>query len=176
MAACSSIDCSLNSRVLCNVRLQNSNGDSVAFAYPLTVVLIRTNGDTIHYINQKSDVSSFDIPLSNVGEEDLLEIALTITDTVELTSYDTYVDSTTMELVTDTITKDTIRTYDISDKIRIRKSNEPWFESVDCNVHYNHNIFSADAESHNIIDHIVINDAFVTNDASKKNLFLRLRD
>ena len=162
MAACSSIDCSLNSKVLCNVQLQDSDGDSVVLAYPLTVALVYANGDTTQYINQRSNVSSFDIPLSYLGEEDMMLIELSITDTITIT--------------TDTGTIDTIATYRLADKIRIRKSNEPWFESVDCNAHYNHTIFSADAETHNFIDHIVINDAYVTNDPNKKNLFIRIRD
>jgi hypothetical protein len=162
MAACSSIDCSLNSKVLCNVQLQDSNGDSVVLAYPLTVALVYPNGDTVHYVNQKSDVSSFDIPLSYLGEEDMMLLELSITDTITVT--------------TDTGTVKTAYTYSLSDKIRISKSNEPWFESVDCNAHYNHTIFSADADTHNFIDHIVINDAFVTNDPKKKNLFIRIRD
>lgn len=175
IAGCSSIDCSLENRVLCHMRFVDMDGDSVVLKYPLTVVLVRAAGDTVHYYNRQENASSIDVPLSYVGEEDMLEMELEIPDTVEVESYVTYTDSDTGVEMTDTVVKDTVIYYPLVDEIRIRKTNEPWFESVDCGAHYNHTIEAAEADTHNFIDHIIVNDAYVDNDTEKKNLFIQLK-
>lgn len=175
IAGCSSIDCSLENRVLCHMRFVDMDGDSVVLKYPLTVVLVRAAGDTVHYYNKQANASSIDVPLSYVGEEDMLEMELEVTDTVEVETIVTNTDPETGEVTTETVKKDSVMSLPLIDEIRIRKTNEPWFESVDCNAHYNHTIQEAVADTHNFIDHIIVNDAYVNNDSRKKNLFIQVK-
>lgn len=175
IAGCSSIDCNLENRVQCHMRFVDMDGDSVALNYPLTVVLVREAGDTIHYYNKKTNVSTIDVPLSYVGEVDLLQMVLDITDTIEVETYNTYTDPDTQKEVTDTLRNDSVVTVSLTDNVRIRKTNEPWFESVDCSPHYNHTIEAVDVDTHNFIDHIIVNDAYVNNDSKKKNLYIQVK-
>lgn len=175
IAGCSSIDCSLENRVLCHMRFVDMDGDSVVLKYPLTVVLVRAAGDTVHYYNKQENASSIDVPLSHVGEEDMLEMVLDIPDTIQVETYVTSIDPETQEETIDTLVSDSVVTFPLTDEIRIRKTNEPWFESVDCSAHYNHTIEAAEADTHNFIDHIIVNDALVNNDSRKKNLFIQVK-
>lgn len=159
--ACSSIDCDLNSKVACKVQIQDMDGNNVYLTYPTNVVLVHSNGDTTIYINAKAQLSEFDFPLSYQGSDDVIRLEVTQSDTLKIKE--------------DGEEKDTVITKIFSDNIAINKSNEPWFESVDCAPHYNHTINTAEAISHNFIDHVVINDPYVSNNASKKNLYIRIR-
>lgn len=144
--ACSSIDCNINGRVMCHYTLQDGDGNSVQFQYPLSVTFNReyADSDTV-YINQQSNVASLDIPMSYNADTD--EIALTLT-----------------------IDQDT----KITDIIRIKKTNIPQFESVDCAPRYHHNI-EAVSSTHNFIDTVIVNNPKVSNNASVTNIYLRLR-
>lgn len=157
MAACSSVDCSINSRVMCHYSIQDANGNNAQLAYPLTVTLNRaaTDDDTV-FINMLNNVSTFDLPLSHVADTDQITLSLAIKYTV----------------IVDTI--ETEETEYITDKIRLAKTNTPVFESVDCTPRYNHEIKGIEF-TRNFIDTIIINKEKVTKDASAPNILIRLR-
>lgn len=161
VTACSSIDCELNSKVMCKVQLQDLDGNNVQFTTPASVVLVHAGGDTTIYINAQAQLSEFDIPLSYQGNDDVIRLEVSKSDT--------------LKIISDGVAKDTIVTTSLYDDITINKTNEPWFESVDCAAHYNHTINTAEALSHNFIDHVVINEPYVSNNAIKKNLYIRIR-
>ncbi len=153
--ACSSIDCKLNGSVYCTYILKDSDLQDVQFAYPLTITLSDSKtGDSI-ILNSASNVSTFDIPMSYNAPMDVIKLTLTVTDTI--TEEDTvyYVQTP------------------YTDVIRITKTNEPYFESIDCAARYNHTIENIQS-SHNFIDSVVIVNEKVTNDASTENIYIFL--
>lgn len=153
--SCSSIDCRLNGSVYCRYLLKDKDLNDVAFAYPLTIALCDTKkGDSI-ILNSESNVSAFDLPMSHGNATDVIKITLSVTETI--TEEDTvyYV------------------TMPYTDIIRITKTNEPYFESIDCAPRYNHTIQGIQS-SHNFIDSLVINNKRVTNDASSENIYIFL--
>lgn len=158
ITACSSIDCELNGKVMCHYTVQDNAGNDAAFAYPLSVTLLRTasDSDTV-IINKVNDADGFDLPMSYDQEEDIVKLTLSI----PVTEWE---DDTT-EVVT---------TLEVNDTIRISKTNTPLFESVDCAPRYGHNITGI-SFTNNFIDDIVINQSKVSNDASAKNIFIRLK-
>ncbi len=155
MTSCSSIDCQLNGSVYCRYQLKDQHLNDVAFAYPLTVTLCDTDSGDIVIINNESSASAIDIPMSHGNATDVLKFTITVTDTIE--GEDTVYYVTTPH----------------TDIIRITKTNEPYFESIDCAPRYNHTIEEVQS-SHNFIDSLVINNKKVTNDASKENIYIFL--
>ena len=61
------------------------------------------------------------------------------------------------------------------DTIWVEKSNQPHFESVDCQISYFHTILSVKS-THHIIDSLSINNSQVNYDASKEHFHLYLKD
>ena len=153
--SCSSIDCRLNGSVYCRYLLKDKDLNDVAFAYPLTVTLCDTDSGDIVVINNESNASAIDLPMSYGNATDVLKFTITVTDTI--------------------VTEDTVYyvTTPHTDIIRVTKTNEPYFESIDCAPRYNHTI-EAVQSSHNFIDSLVINNKKVTNDASKENIYIFL--
>lgn len=147
LSACSSIDCKLNGTVLCHYAIQNADGEDVTIECPLSVTLNRkiVSSDTV-YINQQTGTSSFDLPMSYSGDVD--EITMTL-----------HLDST----------------LTVSDVIQITKTNEPYFESVDCAARYNHTIESV-THTNNFIKDIIITNPKVNNDATDTNILIRLTE
>jgi len=144
-ASCSSIDCMLNGTVLCHIAIQDEEGNADTLSYPLSVTLHRVteSGDTV-YINQQSSVTTLDIPLSYNAETDVI-----------------------------TLTLHTGEETTVSDNISITKTNEPYFESVDCSPRFHHTLQSVSHTS-NFIDNILINEPKVNNDASNTNIYIRI--
>lgn len=155
ITSCSSIDCQLNGSVYCRYQLKDQYLNDVAFNYPLTVTLCDTDSGDIVIINNESNASTIDIPMSYNNATDVLKFTLTVTDTIE--GEDTVYYVTTPH----------------TDIIRITKTNEPYFESIDCAARYNHTIENVQS-SHNFIDSLVINKSRVTNDASTENIYIFL--
>ena len=60
-----------------------------------------------------------------------------------------------------------------ADTLSVSKTNEPRFESVDCQVAYFHNITSVEV-THNFIDSIVINNPKVDYDTERKHFRIYL--
>lgn len=144
---CSSIDCNINGGVMCHYAVQDEAGNNAQLNFPLTVTFHReyADSDTV-YINKQSNVTSMDLPMSYNADTD--EIALTLT-----------------------IDED----REITDVVRISKTNIPLFESVDCAPRYNHEI-TATSSTHNFIDTVMVNNPKVSNNASVTNIYLRLRN
>lgn len=159
ISSCSSIDCSINGRVLCHYSVQNAQGEDVSFAYPLSVTLHRTQIDSdTDYINNMSNVSNFDLPMSHIADTDEIILTLSIPQTV-------IIDDTT----------EVTQTYYISDIVKISKTNIPLFESVDCPPRYNHTITGV-SSSNNFIESVIVNNQSVSKDVSSPNILIRLRD
>ena len=155
ITSCSSIDCQLNGSVYCRYQLKDQYLNDVAFTYPLTVTLCDTDSGDIVIINSESNASTIDIPMSHGNATDVLKFTLAVTDTI--TEEDTVYYVTTPH----------------TDIIRVTKTNEPYFESIDCAARYNHTI-EAVQSSHNFIDSLVINKTKVTNDVSTENIHIFL--
>ena len=155
VTSCSSIDCQLNGSVYCRYQLKDQYLNDVAFAYPLTVTLCDTDSGDIVVINNESNASAIDLPMSHGNATDVLKFTITVTDTI--------------------VTEDTVYyvTTPHTDIIRITKTNEPYLESIDCAPRYNHTIEDVQS-SHKFIDTRDINNKKVTNDASKENIYILL--
>ena len=156
--ACSSIDCQLNGSVYCTYTLKNQYDEDMQFNAPLTVTLCETaKGDSV-FINSESNVNSFDVPMSYNAYTDMIKLTLTLTDTIKGTTEEG---------------KDTTYyvTTPYSDVIRVSKTNEPYFESIDCAARYNHTIENVQT-TNNFIDSVVVHDVKVTNDASTENIYI----
>lgn len=143
VASCTSIDCSVNSTVLCSYRFMNANGDSVALNYPLSVVSAHSiSGNDTVLINQQEKASAFRIPMSYALDADELRFILNMDAEVKLTDY-----------------------------VVVSKTNEPVFESVECSPRYNHTITDVKT-THNFIDSIVVKNNKVSNDPTKINILV----
>lgn len=147
LTACSSIDCKLNGTVLCHYVIQTADGEDATLGYPISVTLNRriASGDTL-LVNQQDNISSLDLPMSYDGDTD--DITLTL-----------HIDSLST----------------ISDVIHITKTNEPYFESVDCAARYNHTIQQV-THTNNFINDVIISNPKVNNDATNTNILIRIAD
>lgn len=146
VAACTSIDCSINSTVALQCQFREaSTGQNVALTTPITVVSQRHDGSDTVLINLMANASCISLPLSYAGEEDVFTI---------------YVNDAEGNIIG-------------TDTLRVRKTNEPVFESVDCAPHYNHTLLEATC-GNNFIKEVEINKTQVTNDLSKVHIYLNL--
>lgn len=146
VTSCSSIDCSLEGRILCHYAFVGAEDEAAKLKYPLTVTLLRKKVDTDSvYINQQTDVTKIDVPMSYISDTDSIALTLTIDENTS-----------------------------VSDTLVLSKSNEAVFESVDCPARYCHNV-SYVSSTHNFIDTLIINNPKVSNDASVKNIIIRVR-
>jgi len=148
LAACSSIDCPIDNIVACNYQLLKSNGSQDTLRqYRLSVLSARrdtTQTDTV-LINRDQNVKTFSLPMSFHGEEDLLFFVLSADSSIY------YVDT-----------------------VRIRKTNVPHFESVDCTPSYFHELRSV-STSHHAIDSIGIANPSVGYDKTITHLHIFFR-
>ncbi len=147
LAACSSIDCDLQGRVLCHYAFIGQSDEESSISAPLSITLNReaVDSDTV-YINQQSGLTTFDLPMSYNLDTDRITMTVYVNDSTEL-----------------------------SDVITVTKTNEPTFESVDCSPRYHHTI-TAVSSTHTIIDTVIVNNPKVSNDASVTNIQIRLSD
>lgn len=145
VTACSSIDCNIEGRVLCHYDILDINDSSATLTYPLSVTFNRTaaDSDTV-YINKQSNVSAIDLPMSYGADTDVITLTVHLTDSTS-----------------------------VADEIRVTKTNQPQFESVDCAPRYHHTI-TAISSTHNFIDSVIINNPNVSNDASVTNIHIRV--
>lgn len=145
MAACSSIDCSIDNVVACQWQLRCATGLDTLRVDTLTITTTRNDGQDATLYNKGIGITAFSLPMSYAGEADVLFLHLA--DTAHQSWRDT---------------------------ITVQKASRLHMESVDCSPQYHHTITGVSHTS-NIIDSIVINDPNVTNDATKQNLLLYLR-
>ncbi len=146
-AGCSSIDCPVQNRVYTVYSLKKADGTADTLKTDtLSIVTRRNDGRDTTLQNRLTGVSSFELDISYVNPVDTL--LLTLCDT----SGNTY-----------------------RDTVWVEKSNEPHFESVDCQISYFHTILSV-RSTHHIIDSLSINNSKVNYDASNEHFHLFLKD
>lgn len=114
----------------------------------LTISAIRANGTDTVLWNRSTNTTSFQLPMSYGQEVDVLVFQLI---------------DTTQTLRTDTV--------------RVGKTNEPHFESVECGPVFFHTITGV-SSTKNAIDSIVISNSKVTYDNTKThfNIYFKPRD
>lgn len=109
----------------------------------LTIMAVRPDKDDSTLFNRGVETTHFLLPMSYSQDEDELRF----------------------EMI-DTITK-TVTT----DIVKIQKTNQPHFESVDCNPAFFHTITGV-THTKNAIDSVVINNPNVDTDETKEHLYI----
>lgn len=146
MSACSSVDCPLNNRVYASFRLA---GDVDTLLDTLTISTQRTadnpEEDTV-LVNRLTQADSLALPLSYSHDEDTFFFTLAKEGTGTQTT----------------------------DTVWVAKSNEPHFESVDCNPSMFHTITGVRFTQHSI-DDIKINYNKVTYNDAKAHFLIYLK-
>lgn len=142
-AACSSIDCPLNSLVYTQYQLMNAAGKVDTLADTLTIYTNRVDGNDSVLINRSVKTTEFSLPISYAQKQDIFFFE----------------------------TKDTVYKITKLDTVTVEKEDMPHFESVDCSPSYFHKIISVSC-THNAIDSIVINNHDVNYDTSKKHFLI----
>ena len=144
MAACSSIDCPVESSVATLYQVRSSDGKELALSDTMTVSMTRANGtDTV--FNKGIGISSFSLPISYKHPEDVLVF---------------HFDNTT-----------SVSELHMTDTVWIKKDDYPHFESVDCTASFFHTITDL-RYTRNYIDSIVINNPKVTYDSQTVHFYL----
>lgn len=135
--ACNSLNCPLNNRVYTTYSLA---GDTLIDT--LTISTPIPNGNDSVLINRNVNTTSFSLPISYQGPEDVFY--LEIKDTLNVTTLDV---------------------------ITVKKEDTPHFEAVDCNPSFFHTITDVTYTT-NGIDSIVINNPNVTYDQTKEHFHI----
>lgn len=144
MAACTSVDCSIASKVVCNWQFEAP--DSAARTLNVSVASSRvSDGNDTVIINNMPVTGMLNMPMSYAQNADTLYLAFI--DNQEVVGYDVVI---------------------------VEKTNEPYFEDIDCGARMHHTIQSV-MSSHNFIDSIYISSPKVNTDAAKENLHIVLR-
>lgn len=143
LAACSSIECPMNSRVYTTYKLQ---GTVKKLQDSLTVFANLGNGVDSIVLNRAIEVDSFLLPMSYANDAD--------------TFYFLYANKSG-KLGRDTIV--------------VEKTNQPHFESVDCNAVVFHTIKSVRFTTH-MIENLSINNANVNYDATPSHFNITFKD
>ena len=144
LAACTSIDCPVQSLVTTNYTLKKANGTTDTLnTDTIWVVAQRADRTDTMVLNSQYDIcTGFQLPISYTQPEDVFFLVLGDT---------------------------TKRRY--VDTIRIKKENYPHFESVDCSAAYFHKI-TAVSTTHHVIDSIVVNYADVNYDNKQEHFYI----
>ena len=136
--ACTTIDCPLNNTTYSKYDLCDATGKTDTLHDTLTVTTTRkSDGKDTVLLNRAVDITTFSLPMSYTGEEDVVTFTLKTREHTTLT-----------------------------DVVTIGKSNQSRFESTDCSPSYFHTI-SGINHTKNVIDSIVVTDPNVDNDANK---------
>lgn len=152
ITACSSLDCPLNNTVYTKYMLK---GENAPLADTLTITTLRSiDGSDSVLINQQVNTDSFELPMSYAQDKDIIYIERRDTNAIS------------------SIYKQTSK-----DTVVITKTNEPHFESVDCNASYFHTITDV-TYTRNGIDSIKINNSKVNYDTTKPHflIYFKLND
>ena len=157
LISCTSIDCPVQNTVSTVYNLMKADGTpDTLLKDTLWVWTVRANGtDTVisrrsennlelNYFNGSS-AYTFQLPISHTQPEDVLYMLLRDADNK------TYIDT-----------------------VRIKKEDQPHFESVDCQAVYFHTL-TAVMTTHHFIDSIVIKNPVVTYDATNPHFYLYLK-
>lgn len=142
-AACSSIDCPMDSLVYTQYQLMRPDGKADTLSDTLTIYTNRHDGSDSVLINLLANAKVLDLPISYTQERDSFFF-----------------------LMKDTLTKTTFR-----DTLTVEKENKIHFESTDCGVSYFHKITSVSCTKHRI-DSVRIINPDVNYDTSKKHFYI----
>lgn len=150
LAACSSIDCPLNNRVMATYKWAGNATTLSSDTLTISTLRSQTEGDDTVLINRAIGMDSISLPLSYSRDED--EFFFTFTPTT---------DSTTVSIAQ-------------TDTVWVSKSNEAHFEAVDCNPAVFHTITGVRHTTH-VIDSISINNKHVTYNDAKAHFLVYLK-
>ena len=141
VSACSSIDCPVQNSVYTNYALYKADGGVDTLRDTLSVLTPTASGRDTLVFNRGVGLTAFSLPISYVNPCDTFFFGLK---------------------------PQGDNTEWIIDRVVVNKTNEPRFESVDCQVAYFHTITSVKT-SHFFIDSIVINNPNVDYDTERKH-------
>lgn len=147
LAACSSIDCPLNNTVR-SIYVLRKASDALrpdTLTDTLTIFTTRADGQDTILLNKSVKTDSLALPMSHVRDVDVLVFEL----------------------------RDTLN-HTLRDTLRVKKTNEAHFESVDCALSYFHTI-TAISSTHHAIDTVVLIHPSVTYDASQPHFHIRFK-
>lgn len=143
VAACTSIDCPVESNVATLYQVRNSDGTELTLTDSITVTTkTAKDSDTIIF-NKGVGISSFSLPVSYKHPEDVLVF-----------SFD----------------NDNNNDLHVTDTVWIKKEDYPHFESVDCSAAFFH-IITDVRYTRNYIDSIVIKNPSVTYDSKTVHFY-----
>ena len=144
LAACSSIDCPVNSIVETVYNVYDSVGNELSLGDTLTVTSTRKDGIDSTVLNKLVGKSTFNLPISYSHPEDIFVFHF------------------------DNNEKDSLH---VTDTVWVKKDDYPHFESVDCNSIFFHTITGI-RYTQNYIDSIVIKNPSVTYDHNTVHFYL----
>lgn len=135
LAACSSIDCPVNSLVQTFYKVCDSDGNEMKLTDTMSVISTRSDGTDTIIFNKGIGISEFHLDISYSHPEDILFFHF----------------------------NNSNKGIQAIDTVWVKKEDYPHFESVDCNSAFFHTITNV-RSTHNYIDSIVINNPSVTYD------------
>ena len=141
VSACSSIDCPVQNSVYTNYALYKADGGVDTLRDTLSVLTPTASGRATLVFKRGVGLTAISLLISYVNPCDTFFFGLK---------------------------PEGDNTEWIIDRVVVNKTNEPRFESVDCQVAYFHNITSVEV-THNFIDSIVINNPTVDYDTERKH-------
>jgi len=140
VCACSSIECPINNIPTCGYAVTKSTGKQDTLADTLSIYALRADGSDTCLLNKSVSTKKFSIPMSHTNDEDVLLFYVA----------SRYNDSTM---------------YYYYDTVRVRKTNQAHFESVDCSPNYFHTITDV-SWTQNLIENIDLIQQEVTYDST----------
>ena len=141
LPSCSSIDCPVQNTITCSYLVCDAQGVAVELQDTLNVFSPRRDGTDTLLLNRSVNTKSFSIPMSFSLVEDTIVLQVKGAD------------------------------YVVEDTVFVEKTNEPRFESVDCQAVYFHTITQVRAKG-TLLEDVIINKASVDYDASTPHLHL----
>lgn len=141
VTACSSIDCPVENIVSCVYQVCSNDSVNASLPDTLTVSTQRMDGTDSVLLNRSVNTQTFALPISYTLDEDTLVFELKSSHFVSI------------------------------DTVYVSKTNDPQFESVDCQIAYFHQIKGVRWTS-NRIDSIAINKSSVDYDYSTPHLHI----
>ena len=141
LPSCSSIDCPVQNTVMCSYLVCNAEGVAAELQDTLNVFSPRVNGTDTLLLNRSVRTKSFSIPMSFSLAEDTIVLQVKG------------------------------ENFMTEDTVFVEKTNEPRFESVDCQAVYFHTITRVRAKG-TLLEDVIINKASVDYDASTPHLHL----
>ena len=148
MVACTNIDCPVQNLVYTNYALKKAGGEvnDTLGNDTLWIKTLRANHtDTLLINSLNGEVSSFSLHISYTQPEDIFVTLLSCKNGHQ------YIDT-----------------------IRVKKTNIPHFESVDCQAAYFHNIEDV-STTHNAFDSITIHQPYVSYDITQTHFYVYLK-